>query len=357
MSADAMPLVSVMMPVRNEARFIRRSLGAVLAQDYPHLEIWVTDGASDDGTREYLEEVAARDSRLHILDNPRRIVPTGLNRAIARARGEIIVRVDGHTVIARDYVRTCVEALDRTGADNVGGRMDAMGFTVTARAVARATSSRFGVGGAAFHYLDRETEVDTVYLGAWRREVFDRIGGFDEELVRDQDDELNYRLRAHGGRILLVPTIRSRYVNRASLAKLWRQYRQYGLWKVRVLQKHPRQMRPRQFVPALFVAALAGTTIAGRWSPTMRRLSQLTIGSYVMANGAATVLAGREAPINEKARLPAAFAAMHLGYGVGFLQGLLRFVGRWKDRQGRVPRFDVSNSNKLTSSSKPTSNR
>ena len=183
-------------------------------------------------------------------------MPTGLNLALAAAEGEIIVRVDGHTNIEADYVRWCVEALERTGATNVGGRMDAVGRGRFGEAVAAATSSPFGVGGARFHYSNTEEWADTVYMGAWPRWVFEEIGLFDEELVRDQDDEFNYRLREHGGRILLSPKIKSVYSNRSNPLALWKQYFQYGFWKVRVLQKHPKQMRPRQFAPPLFALCL-----------------------------------------------------------------------------------------------------
>ena len=207
MTRSSIPLVTVVMAVRNEGAFLEESLGSVLAQDYPadRLEIILADGMSEDGTRAAAEGLRVRHPGLTVIDNPGRVVATGLNAAIRRARGDVIVRVDGHTVIAPDYVRQCVDALERTGADNVGGRMNAVGAGPFGEAVALATSSPFGVGGARFHYSTEEEWVDTVYLGAWRRDVFERIGFFDEELVRDQDDEFNYRLRATGGRVLLTP--------------------------------------------------------------------------------------------------------------------------------------------------------
>src|SRR6185312_682508 len=212
MPADR-PSVTVIMPIRNEAAFIARSLGAVLDQDYPadRMQVLVADGMSDDATRAIVEEIA---------DNPGGVVPTGFNAALSRARGEIIVRVDGHTIIADDYVSACVTALGESGADTVGGRMDAQGRGRIGEVIALATSSRFGVGNAQFHYASGEHWVDSVYMGAWRREVFDRVGGFDPEMVRNQDDEFNYRLRAAGGRILLTDRIRSRYYSRASLRTL-----------------------------------------------------------------------------------------------------------------------------------------
>ena len=204
------PFVSVIMPIRNESDFIARSLGGVLTQDYPHdrMEVLVADGLSSDNTREIVRGLADHsDVPIILVDNPGQIVPTGFNTALKQARGEVIVRVDGHTIIEHDYITCCVEALYRSGADNVGGKMNAVGRGALSQAIALATSSSFGVGGARFHYSNKEEFVDTVYMGAWRREVFERIGCFDEEMVRNQDDEFNYRLRSHGGKILLSPTI------------------------------------------------------------------------------------------------------------------------------------------------------
>ncbi len=198
MSDSSLPLVSVIMPIRNEADFIERSLGAVLNQDYPHdrMEVLVADGMSTDSTRTLVAQIAERTRiPVTIIDNHAQIVPTGFNAALRVARGDVIVRVDGHTFIAADYVRSCVRLLLQHNADNVGGKMDARAENAFGKAVAAATSSPFGVGGARFHYADQEEYVDTVYMGAWLRETFDRVGGFDEELVRNQDDEFNYRLR------------------------------------------------------------------------------------------------------------------------------------------------------------------
>ncbi|MGH7568143.1 MAG: glycosyltransferase family 2 protein [Gemmatimonadales bacterium] len=335
------PSVTVIMPIRNEADFIARSLGAVLDQDYPpeRLEVVIADGMSTDDTREVIARVSAAhpDIPVTVVDNPGRIVPSGFNQALVRARGDVIVRVDGHTVIASDYVAECVAALGRSGADNVGGRMEAVGEGWFGRAAARATSSRFGVGGARFHYSDREEWVDTVYMGAWPRTVFDRIGPFDEEQVRDQDDEFNYRLAARGGKILLSPRIRSRYYNRSTPRSLWRQYFQYAYWKVRVMQKHPGQMQPRQFVPPAFVATLmvgllaAPLSVAGAW------LLGIAAGSYAAANLAASLVVGGKGSWRELLLLPAAFATLHLAYGLGFLVGLVRFWNRWSDRANRWP--------------------
>ena len=329
------------MPIRNEAAFIARSLGAVLDQDYPadRMQVLVADGMSDDATRAIVEEIAATHPAhtVEIVDNPGGVVPTGFNAALSRARGEIVVRVDGHTIIADDYVSACVTALGESGADTVGGRMDAQGRGRIGEVIALATSSRFGVGDAQFHYASGEHWVDSVYMGAWRREVFDRVGGFDPEMVRNQDDEFNYRLRAAGGRILLTDRIRSRYYSRASLRTLFRQYRQYGFWKVRVLQKHPRQMSLRQFVPPVFAAAVAGGAVLAPTSRGIRRLWSATLAAYGLAAVGASVTVARRSGWRHLPLLPVAFAAMHLGYGGGFLAGLVRFARRWGERSEAPP--------------------
>jgi len=331
MAELTLPFVTIIMPIRNEADFIERSLGAVLSQDYPSdkLEVLIADGMSDDGTRGLIQSIARQhpDIQVTILDNPRKIVPTGFNIALSRARGDIIIRIDGHTIVEPDYVRECVAMLASSGADNVGGKMNAVSNTAFGASVAVATSSPFGVGGARFHYSDKEEWVDTVYMGAWRRDVFEKIGPFDEEMVRNQDDEHNYRLRAAGGRILLSPRIRSKYYPRTSYTSLWRQYFQYGYWKVRVMQKHPRQMRLRHFAPLALVVGLIGSgalTVIGR-----RRAALAIPMMYTFANLLASVLTARQRGWQHLRYLPLIFATLHLSYGTGFFLGLLKFWNRW----------------------------
>lgn len=330
---------TVVMPVRNEGAFLRRSLAAVLSQDHPPelLEVIVADGMSDDETRPIVREMMARHPQLRMVDNPARIVPAGMNRAIREARGEVIVRVDGHTMVAPDYVSQCLAALQRSSADCVGGPMRSRGEGRFGEAVAAATSSRFGVGGARFHYAQGEEWVDTVYLGAWRRRTFDRIGLFDEEMVRDQDDELNYRLLDRGGRILLSPKIRSSYTVRGTPASLWGQYFQYGFWKVRVAQKHPRQIRPRQLAPPLFALSLVvSAAVAWASSDAVRLWGSVPL-AYGVATLAASLAVARGAGWRILPWLPLAYATMHLSYGFGFLAGLVRFATRWRGGSDRRP--------------------
>lgn len=334
--AAKLPRVTVIMPVRNEVRYIERSLGSVLKQNYPsdRMEVIIADGISNDGTREVVSRLI-RDNRcfsIRILDNPGFIVPTGFNAALKIAEGDIIIRVDGHTEIANDYISQCVSALSRTGAKNVGGRMDAHGIGKFGQAVALATSGPFGVGNARFHYSQKEEYVDTVYMGAWGKDTFRQVGFFDEDLVRNQDDEFNYRLLKAGGKILLCPAIKSKYTNRSSLRGLWRQYFQYGYWKVRVLQKHPKQMRPRQFVPPTFVVAVLGSALlAIFWK--MGLVSFLAISaSYILANLSASIITASKKGWIYLPLLPLTFAILHLSYGTGFLVGLVRFGNRWNRR-------------------------
>ncbi|MEX0874318.1 MAG: glycosyltransferase family 2 protein [Actinomycetota bacterium] len=329
-SESDLPFVSVVMPVRNEADHIGSSLGAVLEQDYPvdKIEVIVVDGVSEDATSETvrrLAETARTEARpaVTLISNPSKVVPVALNRALTRARGEVIVRVDGHAEIASDYVRRCVETLERTGASNVGGVQRAVGRTLIGRAIAIATSSRFGAGDARFRYAKKEGWVDTVYLGAFPKSIFDQVGVFDEDLTRNQDDEFNLRVRRAGGRIFLDPAIRSVYRPREALGDVWRQYFEYGLYKLLVMRKHRRVASWRHLVPSAFVVALLASLVA---SIATRRpiLSLIVAGPYLAADVIASVVAGRREP----ACLPAlllVFPIVHLAYGLGLIAGLWRW--------------------------------
>ncbi len=332
---EARPLVSVIIPMRNEADWLDRCLGTVLAQDYPsaRLEILVVDGMSDDGTYERLCERAVAEPRLRVLRNPDLIVPTGLNLAIRGARGDIIARVDAHTEIAPDYLRTGVELLARTGADNVGGPMVKLGGGPVGDAIAGAMGSRFGIG-SYFQFAAAEREADTVYMGMWPRKVFETVGLFDAELVRNQDDELSYRIRKAGGRIVVSPAMRSRYQNRQSWRKLARQFFEYGVWKVRVLQKHPRQMNVRHFVPPAFDAAVLLGLLLAPFGPVGPALAAGAISVYV-----AVVAAGawREARAGQRLRFATALALIHHAWAIGFLTGLVRFAGQWWREEPPAP--------------------
>lgn len=333
------PFVSVIMPIRNERGYIERSLGTVLAQDYAHdrYEVLVADGMSTDNTRVIVGQLATKsDVEVKIVDNPERIVPTGFNRALALSRGDIIIRVDGHCEIPPNYLTQCLYYLDETGAECVGGVIDTIGETFVASAVAIAMSSFFGVGDSAFRTTNGDAEVikevDTLAFGAYRREVFNTIGDFDIELVRNQDDEFNYRLRKAGGRIVMISSIKALYYSRASIGKLWRQYYQYGLYKIRVLQKHAQQMQVRQFIPPLFAAGLIGGLVVAPFSDLLRTLWLAGIFIYLVVDLLVSLRIAARAGIRYLPIVAIVFPILHLSYGAGFIQGLWKFRKRWREK-------------------------
>ena len=322
--ADRLPSVSILMPVRNEEAYIARSLGAVLAQEYPAelMEVIVSDGMSKDGTRDIVGQIQQKHPNVRLIDNPGLIAPKALNLGTAVAKGEILIRVDGHCEICPDYVINCVRHLLESGVDGVGGSVQTVGETEAAEAVAVAMSSVFGVGNSAFRTTTgRDVLADTIPFPAYTREIVDRAGPYDEEMVRDQDDEYNYRIRELGGRLLLASNVRSRYYSRANLPSLWRQYFGYGFWKSRVLWKHPRQMSARQFVPALLVLSLSLAALLSPFSRSARRSLAAIAVTYTCANGSASLRAASASDWRHLPRLPLAFGALHFSYGLGFLIG------------------------------------
>jgi len=318
---DGLPLVSVVMPVRNEAAFIVRTLKSVLAQDYPpdRLEILVADGMSDDGTREILARNAEEDARLRVLDNPGRIQSTGLNIAIRAARGSIVIRVDGHAEIATDFISRNLQVLrEHPETWSVGGPIVHTARTPTGKAIAVAMSHPLGVGNARHRFDRYEGYAEGVAFPAIHRWVFDRIGYFDERLTRSEDDEFNYRNHLAGGRVWVSPRIRHKYFVRERLCDLFRQYAQYGFWKVPVIRKHRRLPTVRQVVPALFFLCWPAMMVAGMG------IGQTWLGAVLpLLYAAALVIAGlASVPFHGWAiacRLPLAMATMHGAYAAGFL--------------------------------------
>ena len=332
-SASEHHFVSIIMPVRNEAAYIVPCLQAVLVQNYPvdAFEVIIADGMSDDGTRDKVYELAGRDLRVRLIDNPQRFVSPGLNAALHAARGDILIRMDAHTEYEPDYVRQCVEVLRGTGAASVGGAWRATGRSYWQKAIALAFQSPFSSGGAGSHALDYEGEVDAVYLGCWRKATLEQIGGFDEELVRNQDDELSLRLVRAGAKLWQSPRIRSWYYPRASPRALFNQYAQYGYWKVRVIQKHKRPASIRHLVPAGFVASLMMLIVLSYFSHAARWLLAGLVSLYIMADLGASLLTCRTpATFRYLPVMPLIFAVYHFGYGYGFLRGLVDFSLRSK---------------------------
>jgi succinoglycan biosynthesis protein ExoA len=313
-------LVSVVIPVRNEAPFIEATIQSILTQDYPGpLEVVIADGMSDDGTREILDRLSSRDTRIRYIDSPTGRTPNGLNLAIGSAKGDIIVRCDGHAELPPGYIRTAVAALSETGAVNVGGVQRAVGISWMQRAIAYAMSSPIGVGDARFHYGGQPGPVDTVYLGVFRRDALIAAGPFDETLTRNQDYEMNIRLRAKGGTVWFDPRLEVIYRPRRTLRRLWRQYFQYGQWKRRVVKMHPESTRLRQLIPPLFLVSLLASFVL---LLTSWRLLGLVVPSfYVIVLLLGTLQQLGRTRDHAVLGFPAAVATMHLAWGLGFLSG------------------------------------
>jgi glycosyltransferase involved in cell wall biosynthesis len=327
---NATPAVSVVVPCRNERDHIETCVKSILAQEAPPggFEVIVADGMSSDGTRNILSKLAKGNDQLRIVDNPEGIVSTGLNTALRVARGNVIIRMDAHTEYAFDYIRSCFDVLRTTGADNVGGPWIAKGTGLISRAIAAAFQSPFSFGGTRGHNPHYEGIVDTVYLGCWPRNIFDRVGTFDEELVRNQDDEFNLRLTRAGGKIWQSPSIRSWYRPRNSFLALFKQYMQYGYWKVRVIQKHRLPASVRHLVPAGFILSLLVLTPVYFSSPLAAKIWWFLIGSYLACILIAAFLTAARSEWRLFPFLPFVFACYHFGYGYGFLRGLWRVIIR-----------------------------
>lgn len=325
--------ISVIIPMYNEAEHVDHLVGDLAAQDFEgDVEVLVADGASTDDSAALLEAAARRAGlELTIVPNPSRWVSPGLNACIARCSGDLIVRLDCHSRYPTDYLRRSAEAAEETGAWAVGGVPSPVGRTDMERAVACALDGPFG--GA--HWTrnagrPERTEVDNFYCGAFRPVAFERAGLFDETLVRNQDDELNFRIRKAGGQLMLDPAIRSEYFPRGSFRGLARQYYQYGVWKIPVMLKHQRVLSGRSMAPAALVASVLLLGLAATRSSGARRLLAAETGLYATAATAfaAQSIARRREPARLLPRVVASFPTMHLGYGVGLIAGIVRTIRR-----------------------------
>jgi succinoglycan biosynthesis protein ExoA len=315
--------VAVVIPARDAAATLPATLASVLAQQPPPDEVAVAVGPSTDGTADVVAEVAARDPRVRVVPNTSGRTPAALNAAIAATRAPVVARVDAHAVLPPGYLATAVATLRRTGAANVGGLQVPSADAGFARAVAAAMASPVGAGGAAYRSGLRGGPVDTVYLGVFRREALDAVGGFDDRFTRNQDAELNLRLRRAGYEVWLDPDLRVAYHPRSDVRSLARQYLQYGRWRRLTGRTHPGSLQARQLAPPAAVVALATATVAAVAASDARLLA-VAGGGYATA-----VLGGAVHAAPELRSVPPtalALATMHLSWGVGFLLGPPRSV-------------------------------
>jgi succinoglycan biosynthesis protein ExoA len=323
------PLVSVIVPCRNEQSFIERSLDSILESDYPLFEVIVADGMSTDRTRELVGARAARDPRLRIIDNPERITPVALNRAIAASTGEVVLRFDAHAVMPADYIRRSVELLYSSGAQNAGGSIRTLAQTagLFAGPIVAALRSRFGVGNSGFRTSKDQKgtrQADTVFGGCWRREVFQLLGGFNEQLARGQDLEFNLRLRRAGGKIVLDPEIVCDYYAPSDLASFSRHSFHNGVWAVLPFRASPIvPVRARHLIPLAFVSSLiASLALPFPWSIAIA-------SAYLLANLTASVGVTVSRHPSNPALLPIAFLTLHLGYGLGSAWGCVLLAAHY----------------------------
>lgn len=313
------PIATVVVPAKNEEDAIAACLDSVLAQDETRLQVIVVDGASSDRTPDIVKGYAERDARVEILYNPRQIIPVSLNLALGAARAPWLVRVDAHAVVPPDYVRRAVAHLETGRWGAVGGRKDGVGRTPAGKAIAAAMASPFGVGNSTYHYGTAPTEVDHVPFGAYPVAVVKELGGWNEDLRVNQDFELDYRLRASGRTILFDPELHIDWDCRQSIRELFRQYRRYGRGKAKVAALHPRSAAPRHLVAPCFVAWLVIALVTGlRWP----RLAAVAVTPYGVALALASARSARSLPPESRRWVPAAFAAMHIGWGLGFWEGI-----------------------------------
>jgi succinoglycan biosynthesis protein ExoA len=327
-TSEQVPSVSVVLAMRNEEAFIEHCLQTLVDQDYPtdQVEILVVDGMSDDQSPEIVRAWNARYPRISLLHNNSRKTPCGFNIGIRASTGDLIAIVSAHCELERDYIRECVRCLEQTGADNVGGPMRPISETFWGQNIALATSAPFGIGNSQFHYSQKEQFVDTVYMGMYRRERLEQIGLFDETLVRNQDYELNYRLRAAGGRIFYTPAIKSWYHGRSTLRDLWRQYLQYGFWKARVIRLHPGSTRPRHMAaPALVLGCMGAVALTLLYRPAAYLLVLILL-VYALASAASTLALAARHGWRFLWSLPITFACIHVSWGLGFWWSWLRWL-------------------------------
>ncbi len=336
MSSAPVPFVTVVMPCLNEHRYIEACLRGALAQEYPadRVEVLVADGGSTDATRAIVARIAAEDPRVALVDNPGRLQSAGMNEAVRRARGDVVVRMDVHAEYAPDYVRRSVEVLERTGADNVGGAARTRSDAPFQRAVCAALDSPLGVGGSKYRNPDNEGWVESVFNGAFRRSVFETVGLYDPHAITNEDAELNQRIHDAGGGVYLSREVVVHYLPRDRMGALARQYFKYGQGRARTTLKHRRLLSIRPLVPFLMV--VAGAVLVAT-SP-FHRLLPWALGAYGALALVEAVRVGRSGGVRQVLTVWSIFPVLHVSHGLGFASGLVRYARRpdWTEPE-RIP--------------------
>ena len=335
------PFVSIIIPCRNEEKFISKCLDSIIAQNYPkdRIEVLVVDGRSMDRTREVVKGYTQKYPFIKLLDNPKRITPIAMNIGIKEAKGDVVILVNAHSILDKDFLKYSTAYLKKTGADAVGGKLNTINdnSSLVAQAIPLAADSTFGAGGKRYRTREEEGWVkDTLPYCAYPKKIFEKIGLIDEELIRDQDEEFNYRLLKSGGRIFFTPKIKSYLHIRPSLRKLWRQHFQYGYFKVRVAQKIGVIFTLRQLIPAIFVSSLIFTGVLSFFSKFFLGLFSLIICSYLLANFGFSLAIAIKKGLKFLPLLPIVFFTLHFSYGLGYLKGIWDFLIRKKHLKKKI---------------------
>ena len=320
--------VSVIIPSRNEEKYIAKCLESFMNQTYPKelYTVFIADGRSTDKTRDIIKEYSKKYNNIKLIDNIGLTAPKGMNLGINSSKSDIVILFGAHAHADKNFILENVKALDKNKDRGcVGGLIETINDTTKGEAIALAMSCPFGVGNALFRYAEKETYVDTVAFGGYNRSVLEKIGLLDEELVRNQDDELNFRVIKNGFKILLTPKIKCKYYGRGSYEKLWKQYLQYGYWKVRVIQKHKKPASIRHLIPMLFVLYLLLGAIISIFSMKVRVIFYAILGMYILLDLIFSLKIALKKNIKIFSLLTVTFPILHLSYGIGFLIGIVRF--------------------------------
>jgi GT2 family glycosyltransferase len=321
--------VSVVIPARNDGRALRDAVATVEAQQGVEItDIAIAVGPSSDNTEAEAHRLAQANPAITVVPNPTGLTPAALNAAINATTGDIVVRVDARSQLPSDYIRNALETMSETGAGNVGAIQQPVGSTSTERAIAAAMCSRLGSGGAQYRHGQERLEVETAYLGVFRRSALEEVGGFDESFIRNQDSELNIRLRKAGYQVWLDPRMRVAYRPRPSLRSLARQYWEYGWWRAITLRRHPGSMKLRQAAVPLAVVSLAGSTVLGL---VVQPFFLVVPAVYAILLVSAAVLDQQDLTAQEKATMVAALTTMHITWGTGLISsGALHAAKAWR---------------------------
>lgn len=319
--------VAVIIPVRNEEKYISKCIDSIIAQTYPRelIEIILIDGMSTDNTLSIIEKYIQEYREVKVFYNEKKITPISMNIGISNSKSDIVIILGAHSFIDKNFIKNNVRNLIDKKADASGGIVKFIHESFLSKCIGIATSCPFGVGNALYRYSKEEKYVDTVPFAAYKKSLLDKIGYFDEELVRNQDDELNFRVTESGGKILLSPDIISNYFSRSSLKKLWRQFYQYGYWKVRVIQKHNKPAALRHLIPVIFVLSMIFSLLIG----IILKPALFIFFSIILSYGFVNIIFSTKLSVQNGlkcfAYLLLIFPILHISYGIGFLQGIIAF--------------------------------